>query len=370
VELCRHLFVAFAALLLGFGLLMVHSASVTSWPTEFERIYLSRHLAFLALGLVLAGFAATRRPAFWRRFAPLFFLLTVSLLVLVLIPGIGVRVKGAQRWIRLPGVSLQPSELAKIALPLMMCWLVDRHRHRLQGWMTGTIPFVFPVAVSVPLVLIEPDLGTAVFLLGGAALVLFAGGWPLRNFLIGLGLAVPVALGALAMKPYQRQRIVGFVQSWTNFEEAPYQLKQSLVTVGAGGLSGVGLGRGWQKLSFLPEANTDFVFAVIAEELGLIGTLSLIALWCGLYLTGLRMLNHLDHRRFAFLAGFTLLTQLTAQAMLNVAVVTAMVPPKGISHPLISAGGTSLVVSLIAIGIVLSLSRDSRENDLALSEVA
>ena len=361
VEFCRHLFVAFTALLLGFGLLMVHSASVTSWPTEFEQVYLSRHLAFLAIGISVSGFAATRTAEFWRKAAPWLFLLTVMLLVAVLIPGIGVRVKGARRWIRVPGMSAQPSELAKIAVPLMMCWLVDRNRDRLHRWFGGTIPFVFPVLLTVPLVLIEPDLGTAVFLLGGATLVLFAGGWPIRNFLLGVGLAVPAALGALAMKPYQQQRITGFLQSWANFDDAPYQLKQSLVTMGAGGVQGVGLGRGWQKLSFLPEANTDFVFAVIGEELGLIGTISLIALWCGLYLAGLRMLSHLDNRRFAFLAGFTLLTQLAGQAMLNVAVVTAMVPPKGISHPLISAGGSNLVVSLLAIGIVLSLSRDEGE---------
>ncbi len=364
MELSRHLFVAFAALLVGFGLLMVHSASVTSWPTEFERVYLSRHLSFLAFGLILTSIAATRPPDFWKRFAPWLFFATVGLLVLVLVPGIGVRVKGAQRWIRILGFSAQPSELAKIAVPLMMCWLVDRNRYRLDGWLSGTLPFVLPVLLSVPLVLIEPDLGTAVFLLAGATLVLFAGGWPLRNFVLGFGLAIPVGICALAMKSYQRRRITGFLQSWASFDDAPYQLKQSLVTVGAGGIPGVGLGRGWQKLSFLPEANTDFVFAVIGEELGLIGTLSLIALWSGLYLTGLRMLMHLDHRRFAFLAGFTLLTQLTAQAMLNIAVVTAMVPPKGISHPLISAGGSSLVVSLLAIGIVLSLSRKSVADEL------
>ena len=365
VELSRHLFVSFAALLLGFGLLMVHSASVTSWPTEFEQVYLSRHLMFLGIGLLSARFAATRKPEFWQRFAPWLFVISIVLLALVLIPGIGVRVKGAQRWIRVPGMSAQPSELAKIAVPLMMCWLVDRNRERLKGWFSGTAPFAITVMLSVPLVLIEPDLGTAVFLLGGAALVLFAGGWPIRNFLLCLAVALPAATYALAMKPYQQRRITGFLQSWASFDSAPYQLKQSLVTVGAGGVSGVGLGRGWQKLSFLPEANTDFVFAVIGEELGLIGTLSLIALWSGLYLTGLRMLNHLDHRRFAFLAGFTLLTQLAAQAMLNIAVVTAMVPPKGISHPLISAGGSSLVVSLFAIGIVLSLSREPEPGELS-----
>jgi cell division protein FtsW len=366
VELSRHLFVAFAALLLGFGLLMVHSASVTSWPTEFEQVYLSRHVLFLVIGLVSARFAAARSPEFWKRFAPWLFVFTIILLILVLVPGIGVRVKGARRWIRVSGLSAQPSELAKIAVPLMMCWLVDRNRHRLNHLITGIVPFLTPIGIAVPLVLIEPDLGTAVFLLGGAGLVLFAGGWPLRNFLLGLLICLPVGFGALAMKPYQQKRITGFLESWANFDDAPYQLKQSLVTLGAGGLHGVGLGRGWQKLSFLPEANTDFVFAVIGEELGLIGTLSLIALWCGLYLAGLRMLIHLDRQRFAFLAGFTLLTQLVGQALLNVAVVTAMVPPKGISHPLISAGGSNLVASLLAIGIVLSLSRDQDEIETGL----
>jgi cell division protein FtsW len=261
-------------------------------------------------------------------------------------------------------MSAQPSELAKIAVPLMMCWLVDRNRHRLDEWIAGIVPFFLTILVSVPLVLIEPDLGTSLFLLLGAALVLFIGGWPLRNFLLGLVACLPIAFGALVMKPYQQRRITGFLESWANFEDAPYQLKQSLVTLGTGGLHGVGLGRGWQKLSFLPEANTDFVFAVIGEELGLIGTISLVALWCGLYLAGLRMLVQLDRQRFAFLASFTLLTQLTAQALLNVAVVTAMVPPKGISHPLISAGGSNLVASLLAIGIVISLSREAPEETL------
>jgi len=358
METQRHLFMSLTLLLVGFGLLMVHSASVTSWPTEFERVYLSRHLTFLTFGLIVAAIAATRPPQFWNHLAPWLFTLTVILLILVLVPGIGSRVKGAQRWIRLPGFSAQPSELAKIALPLMMCWILDWNRARLSNLFTGTIPFAIPVFITVPLVLIEPDLGTAVFLLGGAALVLLAGGWPLRHFMIGAAVAVPACLSVLVMKPYQRQRIVGFFETWADFDAAPYQLQQSLVSMGSGGIMGVGLGRGWQKLSFLPEANTDFVFAVIGEELGLLGTLGLLALWCGLYLSGLRMLNRLDPRSFSFVAGFVLLTQVVGQALLNVAVVTAMVPPKGISHPLISAGGSNLIVSLLSLGIVVSLSRD------------
>lgn len=364
IVLQRQLFASLALLLAGFGLLMVHSASVTSWPTDFERVYLSRHLTFLAIGIVSAVWAATRRPEFWKAAAPWLFVLTVLLLALVLVPGIGVRVKGAQRWIRMPGVSAQPSELAKLALPLMLCWVLDRNRSRLNGLISGTLPFMIPVALIVPLVLIEPDLGTALFLIAGAGLVLLAGGWPVRNFVLGALTLIPASLSVLVMKPYQRQRIVGFLETWADFDAAPYQLKQSLVSLGSGGLFGVGLGKGWQKLSFLPEANTDFVFAVIGEELGLVGTLSLLVLWCGLYLTGLRMLSHLDPRGFSFVAGFTLLTQLFGQALLNVAVVTAMVPPKGISHPLISVGGSNLIMSLLALGIVVSLSREQSANTL------
>ncbi|MCA9097793.1 MAG: FtsW/RodA/SpoVE family cell cycle protein, partial [Planctomycetaceae bacterium] len=142
---------------------------------------------------------------------------------------------------------------------------------------------------------------------------------------------------------------------------APYQLQQSLATMGAGGILGTGLGKGWQKLSYLPEANTDFVFAVIGEELGLVGTLSIILLWVGVYWFGWRMLRNGTKSTFGYAAGFTLLTQFLLQALMNMAVVTALVPPKGIAHPLISRGGSNLIINLMAIGILISLSRERRE---------
>lgn len=351
------LFVSLVCVLLGFGLLMVHSASVTSRPTEFEQVYLSRHLLYLAVGIAAAVAAASLPPQFWSRAAPLLFLIALALLAAVLVPGVGTRIKGAQRWLRFGGWSMQPSELAKIALPLLVSRMMHARRDQLHRWIRGTVPLLLPLVLMVPLVLKQPDLGTAAFLVGGSGLVLFAGGWPLRNFLLGAAVAVPACGSLMAMRPYQIQRITGFLATWSDFDLAPYQLKQSLVSMGAGGTFGVGLGKGWQKLSFLPEANTDFVFAVIGEELGLVGTLSLVGLWLGLYFAGLRLLEHLPRRDFAFIAGFTLLTQTVAQAMLNVAVVTAMVPPKGISHPLVSYGGSNLVVCLVSLGIVLSLSR-------------
>lgn len=357
VEHDRNLFVSLVCVLLGFGVLMVHSASVTSWPTEFEQVYLSKHLFFLAIGIVAAAVCSWLPPRFWYSAAPFLFAATVLLLVAVLMPGIGTEVNGAQRWFRFGSASLQPSEIAKVTLPLILAAIMTRWRAKLGHWFWGTLPVVVPIAVVLPLILVQPDLGTTLFLVMGSATALLVGGWPIRNFMVSICLVIPALGGLVAMKPYQVKRITGFLATWSDLNDAPYQLKQSLVTLGAGGTSGVGLGKGWQKLSFLPEANTDFVFAVVGEELGLLGTLGLVALWCGLYLVGLRLYRFHDRGSFSYIVGVTLLTQLALQAVLNMAVVTALVPPKGIPHPLISYGGSSLVFSLISLGLIVGLAR-------------
>ncbi|MSR58225.1 MAG: cell division protein FtsW [Planctomycetaceae bacterium] len=358
MDLDRKLLISLAAVLVGFGILMVHSASITSRPSEAEQVFLSRHLTFVAFGAVAAAVATCLPAGIWQRAAPYFFWTTVGLLALVLVPGFGSRINGAQRWFRSGAVSFQPAEFVKLSLPLYVACLIQRRRDVLSSWVSGTIPVVFPILIAVPLVMLQPDLGTALFLAAGGATVLWVGGWPLRNFLLAAGTALPVVGLTVWHKPYQMQRIADFLATWSDWTQAPYHLKQSLVTLGAGGIWGVGLGRGFQKLSFLPEANSDFVFAVIGEELGLVGSLSVMALWLGLYVVGLRLANRLPADTFRYQVAFTLLTQLILQATLNIAVVTAMVPPKGIPHPMISYGGSNLVVSLIALGIVLSLTRD------------
>lgn len=368
MDLPHKLYLGLAAVLTGVGLLMVYSASITSRPTNFEQVYLSRQLLAAGVGIVAACWVGTLPADVWRRIAPWAFWAVVVLLVLVLIPGIGVRVKGAQRWVRFAGLSLQPSELAKLTLPLMTCRCLAAYTAPTQQNGNALLGVLWPAAVMVPLVFVEPDLGTAVFLLGGVAVALWLGNWPLRNFVI-VGVLLLPALGLLTwLKPYQHRRLLGYLEAWSDFSAAPYQLQQSLVTLGAGGLWGTGLGKGWQKLSFLPEANTDFVFAVVGEELGLPGTLGIVAVWCGLLIVGVRLLSRQPASSFAFQAGLTLLTQLVAQAWLNVAVVTGLVPPKGIAHPLISAGGSSLVASLLTLGVVWSLSRPPH-TDRTLSAV-
>lgn len=353
----RGFFLALIGLLLALGVLMVHSASMTSHPGQAERIYLSRHLAYLGLGTVAAILLATLPQRWIFNVAPVLFALTVGLLVLVLIPGFGAEVNGARRWLRLGPLTIQPAEPAKITLPLCIAWILIRWPLRDLRWWQGLIAPALPVVLILPLVLCQPDLGTALFLGAGSALLLFAARWPWRNFAIAAAAAIPPVIWLVVQRPYQMQRISGFLAAWTNPSAAPYQLKQSMMTLGAGGTWGVGLGRGLQKLSFLPEANTDFVFAVIGEELGLVGTLSVIALWIGVFAFGLMLLSDLRRDSFAYLAGLTLLTQIVLQAAINVGVVTAMVPPKGIPHPLMSYGGSNLVTTLMAVGLIVGLTR-------------
>ena len=360
MALTGKLFLALIGVLMGIGVLMVYSASVTSRPTEYEQVYLTRQLAAAGSGLLAAVVVSQISGQQWRRWAPWLFCAVCVLLILVLIPGVGVHVKGARRWLRVAGVSVQPSELAKIALPLLTCAILTRPRplNGISTWreLRDTL---WPAAFMVPLVLIEPDLGTAVFLVAGVLMAVYLGGWPWTRFAAGSLLLIPASMGLLFLKPYQVRRLTGFMETWSDLDTAPYQIRQSLVSLGTGGWFGLGLGKGWQKLSFLPEANTDFVFAVIGEELGLSGTLGLIAIWCGIFVCGMRLLSEHDPRSFEYLAGATLLTQLVFQAMFNVAVVTALVPPKGISHPLISAGGSNLVSSLMILGIVWGLQRQA-----------
>lgn len=190
-------------------------------------------------------------------------------------------------------------------------------------------------------------------------MTLFLGGFPLRYFAAGALLIVPAAASLLILKPYQLQRITGFVAAWQDLSQAPWQIRQSLMSLGSGGLHGTGIGGGWQKLSYLPEANTDFVFAVIGEELGLAGTMTICFVWMAVFLTGRAALNHLPRTSFEWIFGTALLLQLVLQAMANIAVVTALIPPKGVPHPLISYGGTNLLVSLVSAGLIIGMSSRS-----------
>ncbi len=328
--------------------------------------------------MLLAAVCASIPVRFWRLAAPYLLAGTIALLAAVVFPGVGTRVNGAHRWLRHGGFQFQPSELAKLTLVLFLCSRAERMsvhvpKSKVQGrrtskwfplsnlglWTLGFGTLLLPIFLTAGLVLVEPDLGTAMFLVCCSAIALFIAGCPVRFFAGAAALTIPAAGLVAALRPYQIRRLTGFLAAWSN-SQVPYQLDQSLVSMGAGGMFGVGLGKGWQKLSFLPEANTDFVFSVVGEELGLVGTFGLLALWGAFFWAGLQLVRNARHDRFAATASFTLLTQMVLQVLINMAVVTALIPPKGIPLPLVSYGGSSLVMNLASLGIILSLTRSAR----------
>ncbi|MCA9064910.1 MAG: FtsW/RodA/SpoVE family cell cycle protein, partial [Planctomycetaceae bacterium] len=350
----RRLFVGLTGILVAVGVQMVHSASLTSRPGEADTHFIVRHIMYLTVATGLAAFASQIPSQVIRRNVRFLLPAFVLLLLLVLVPGVGVRVNGAQRWLRLGGLSVQPSEFGRIILPIIAA---ERVCHlRSGGYSIRILPqLAMPLIIVLPMVAIEPDLGATVFLATGYILALFLGGLPFRYFGGAFLLVAPAAVSLFVLRPYQMKRITGFVQAWQDLTRAPWQIKQSLLSLGAGGLEGEGIGAGWQKLSYLPEANTDFVFAVIGEELGLVGTLTICFVWLTLFLTGRSALSCIRRDSFEWIVGSTLLLQLVLQAMANIAVVTAMVPPKGVPHPFISYGGTNLLVSLLAVGLIYGL---------------
>ena len=354
----RHLYVALVVVLIAVGIQMVHSASLTTMPGRLESGFVWRHLAYVALAGCVAWLASRLSPSVLQRWAMPTFGVLIASLVAVLIPGVGARVNGAARWLRFGGLSVQPSELGRLILPVLATTLVLRLRSQNRMNLRAMPVVLTPLVIVIPLVISEPDLGATAFLTFGYVLPFFLGAWPLRYFVASFVLLIPAVGSVFLLRPYQIQRVTGFMSAWQDLSSAPWQIRQSLFSLGSGGLTGKGIGAGWQKLSYLPEANTDFVFAVIGEELGLAGTLTVCVIWAGVFLTGCTLLNRLPRRSFGWILGMTLHTQVVLQAVADIAVVTAMVPPKGVPHPFISYGGTNLLVSTAAVGLIIGLARN------------
>jgi cell division protein FtsW len=341
------------------GLVMVFSASAVVAGNRFhDSIYfLKRQVAWLAFGFLLLQLASRVDYAVWRKWAAPILALTVLLLVAVLIPSIGVMVKGARRWLRIGSMSLQPAELAKLALVIYLAAYLARKESRLTEFLHGVLPPLVVVGLAAGAILLQPDLGTVVVIGLMTLTLLFLAGarW---SHLAGLLLAaVPVGAALILSSPYRRQRLLTFLDPTKDPTDAGFQMTQSLLAFGSGGPFGVGLGEGKQKLFFLPEAHTDFVLALVGEELGLVGTASVMLLFAVLVLKGIRIAGRAREPFGRYLAlGITLL--IGTQALINAGVVTGLLPTKGLTLPLVSYGGSSLVVTLLEIGILLSISRD------------
>jgi cell division protein FtsW len=344
--------------LLAFGAVMVFSASsarslLNSGGSGFY--YLERTLIFGAIGLVVMRFASIRGVAAIRVLTPLLLLGSIFLLLVVLLPGTGQQVNGAQRWIGAGLLQFQPSELAKLALVLYGAYLLAREPKRART-LGGLAPYLLVVGFCILLISKEPDLGTAMVLSFAVCCVLFLAGVRPRTLApVGAVIAV-VGIGMIATHPYQEARLTGFLHPGSDTSAGGFQAKQATIAVGSGGIMGVGLGESVQKASYLPEAHTDMVAAVIGEELGLAGMFVLIGLFGMFGYAGLRA-AHRARDRFSKLLAAGLTALIMGQAALNLFAVLGLAPLTGVPLPFVSYGGTSLVMTLAAAGLILNVAR-------------
>ncbi len=349
-------------LLAAYGLVMVYSASAVYALGKFgsDLHFAIRQLLFLAVGLGVVFLVQRVDYTWFRKAARPLLMVSLALLVLVLVPGLGSRVGGAQRWFRLGPVSLQPSEFAKLALVLYLATLLaDRDRNVTSLW-AGFVAPLLVVGLVTGLTLLQPDLGTAVLLGLSALLVLFVAGTRLLYIAVAGMMAAPLAWFAVVGTPWRLKRLMAFFDPEAHRQGAGYQVWEALVTIGSGGLSGVGLGEGQQKLFYLPEAHTDFILAVIGQELGFVGVSLVLVLFATILWRGSRVAVRAADRFGTYLAfGFT--GMLAFQASINMAVVVGVLPTKGITLPFVSYGGSSLITTFLMVGIILSVAKGRRE---------
>lgn len=356
------------AALMGWGLVIVASASVEIGQKSAgsSLYFFDRQLVFMLLGIALASAAFAVPMKFWEANGFWLLMLAFVLLLVVLIPGIGLRVNSSRRWLDLFLFRVQASEPARLALVVYLAGYIVRRQARLQSNLLGLALVFVPLGLASLLLLAEPDFGSAAILLGVAVLMLFLGGARIRD-LCGLGLLLVVAMGLLAVAaPYRVERLMSFINPWAHANNSGFQLVQSLIAVGRGEWFGVGLGNSVQKLLYLPEMHTDFIFAILAEELGLVGVTCLLSLYAVVVWRGFAIgscAERMDERFKAYLC-YGLSGWLGLQAMINMAVNMGLLPTKGLTLPFISYGGSSLVTDCLMMALLL---RTDYENRLALA---
>ena len=355
------LLLVLASALIAVGVDAISSASISLSEVKFgnEWHHAIRHLSYLAVGVTLGFFAYLLPLNVWRQTSPWLLMLAFALLVLVLVPGVGRVVNGSQRWIPLAGFTLQPSEFAKFALVLWLSGYMVRHGEELRTVLRGLLKPILVLILFALLLLSEPDFGATVIILGTAFGMLFMGGARL-SYVLGLVVsAVAIMAGMILMAPYRMQRLMAYQDPWSDPFGSGFQLIQSLIAYGRGEWLGVGLGNSVQKLFYLPEAHTDFVFSIWAEETGLVGAVAVIILFAvfvgRIVFMGYRFL--LESREFEAYCCFGFALVFAGQAFVNMGVSSGLLPTKGLSLPFIRYGGNSLMMSCVTVGLLLKLER-------------
>ncbi len=355
--------VAAVLLLIGFGLVMVYSTTgILSQEKIGDSLFFAKRQCLSALlGTCLMVLCFRIPSALLRRVSPYLFVLSLALLLLPLIPGIADRAGGASRWVKLGPVRFQPAEFVKLFMVVFMAGFFARHEHQISSFVHGIIkPFTL-VAMVAALLLLQPDFGSSAVIVLVVLSMALASGVRLVHMAL-CTVAVVLSMGTLVLiSPYRMMRVVSFLSPFADASGKGYQLIQSLIAVGTGQVSGVGLGSSQQKLFFLPAAHTDFIFAVISEELGFVGSIAVIFAFLVILWRGLLLARSVSHDTFLFSCAVGLTMLIVVPALLNVGVVIGLLPTKGMVLPLVGYGGSSLMACMAVIGLLLGIRRDARE---------
>lgn len=347
--------------LLAIGIVMVYSAgSVLAFHDYGDSFYfVKRQLLFATLGLVAMFFTMNLDYLVLKKYAKIILLLCFGLLIIVLIPGVGVVRGGARSWIGISSFGIQPSEFMKLGMILFLSYWLGKEDYRITEFAKGLLPPLGLIGLAFGLIMLQPDLGTGTVMMGASMLIVFTAGARIKHL---AGLAAVGAMGFVGLilaAPYRLQRITAFLDPWSDPLGAGYQIIQSLYAIGPGGLAGLGLGMSRQKFSYVPEPQTDFIFSILAEELGFIGGLLVLVLFLILVWRGMRVAMTIDDT-FGSLLAVGIVGMVGVQVVINIGVVIGLMPVTGITLPLISYGGSSLTLMLTAFGILLNLSRYAR----------
>lgn len=352
-------------ILLSIGIIMVFSASAPFSYSNFGDVYyiLKRQLFFAVIGFVVMIIAMNVDYRIFAKYSSLLLIISISLLILVIIPGIGKEENGSTRWLEVGPVRFQPSEIAKFAMIFFFSQSLCKRKDKLDSFFKGLFPYLVLMGIVSALLLKEPHLSCTIIILATTAIILFCAGAKIKHFII---ISIPMAGGFTALiyfVDYMRVRVLSFIDPWKDAQNTGYNAIQSLYAIGSGGLFGRGLGKSMQKFLYLPFPHNDFIFSVVAEELGFIGVATIIVLFLIFTWRGIKVaMNAPD--LFGSLTAIGITSLIAVQTVLNIAVVTSSVPPSGVSLPFFSYGGTSLVVIMGGVGVLLNISRYSNYSRL------
>lgn len=350
------------SVLLAIGIVMLFSASAVytgESKTGDYTLFLKKQLLWIAISVTGLIIASKIPYTYWIKVSKPLLILTIAMLVLVIIPGIAHKINGARRWFRFGDLSFQPSEMAKLAIAIFLSATISLDADKLKNFKRGFLPLFALVSLISGLILAEPDIGTAIFIMAVSSIILIIGGVRITHIIpLALGALLVVGFVAIFTMPHFKDRIEVFLNLAKDLQGKGYNVNQSFIAMGSGGWLGAGLGKGVSKLFFLPEVHSDFIFAVIGEELGFAGSILMLGLFASLLYFGYRIVKSApDH--FSLLLAFSIILFIILQAIMNIAVVTGAIPAKGIPLPFISFGGSTLFFTMFGIGILVNIANNS-----------